>query len=63
VFVCQCTAVTDRDIAEAVDSGAVTVDAVGHETGAGTGCGSCHDSIEAIISERRGQCPRLTLVS
>jgi NAD(P)H-nitrite reductase large subunit len=63
VFVCQCAAVTDRDITDAIDSGAVTVDAVGHETSAGTGCGSCHDSIEAIISQRCGQCPRLSLVS
>lgn len=62
MFVCHCAAVTDAVIAEAVDAGADTVAAVGLDTGAGTGCGGCHDSIEAILAERGAHCPRLTLV-
>jgi bacterioferritin-associated ferredoxin len=58
VFVCHCEVVTDREIARAVDDGADTVQAVGFETGAGTGCGGCHESIEAIIADRCGACPR-----
>jgi bacterioferritin-associated ferredoxin len=61
VFVCHCAAVTDREIAAAVDDGADTVADVGYQTDAGTGCGGCHESIEAIISERCLACPRLTL--
>jgi bacterioferritin-associated ferredoxin len=61
MFVCQCKAVTEHDIADAVDAGADSVDAVGDETGAGTGCGGCHESIEAILAERGVRCPRLTL--
>jgi bacterioferritin-associated ferredoxin len=61
VFVCHCAAVTDREIASAVDAGADTVSDVGYDTGAGTGCGGCHETIEAIIAERCAGCPRLTL--
>ena len=61
MFVCQCAAVTDRDIAAAVDAGHTTVDSVGEETCAGTGCGGCVESIQAIISERCGGCPRAAL--
>ena len=62
MFVCQCAAVTDREIAEAVQAGADTVSAVGHHTGAGTGCGGCHESIESLIEVHCGQRTRLTLV-
>jgi bacterioferritin-associated ferredoxin len=58
VFVCHCQVVSDRDVAAAVDAGADTVDAVGFVTGAGTGCGGCHESIEAILAERCAGCPR-----
>jgi bacterioferritin-associated ferredoxin len=61
VFVCQCNAVTDREIAEAIDAGNVTVEDVGDETGAGTGCGTCVGSIEDMIDERCGACPRVAL--
>jgi bacterioferritin-associated ferredoxin len=61
VFVCQCAAVTERDIADAVAAGADTVGEVSIETGAGAGCGTCHESIEAILLACGG-CPRLSLV-
>jgi NAD(P)H-nitrite reductase large subunit len=61
VYVCYCHAVTTREVEAAVDNGAETVDAVGDETGAGTGCGGCHPTIEDILETRCGSCPRLSL--
>jgi NAD(P)H-nitrite reductase large subunit len=57
VFVCHCEVVTYDDVAAAVDSGADSVEAVGQRTGAGTGCGMCHESIEGVLAERCGSCP------
>jgi bacterioferritin-associated ferredoxin len=50
VFVCICRVVTDDQIGAAVDRGAMSLDAVQSLTGAGSGCGSCHDSIEDTIA-------------
>jgi bacterioferritin-associated ferredoxin len=61
VFVCQCTAVTDHDVVEAVDDGATNVGDVGYFTGAGTGCGGCHESIQAILDRHRAEAPRVAL--
>jgi bacterioferritin-associated ferredoxin len=61
VFVCQCEAVTYDEVAAVVDAGAVTVEAVGRCSGAGTGCGICQESIEAIVEERCGSCPLAAL--
>jgi bacterioferritin-associated ferredoxin len=61
VYVCYCHAVTAREVEAAVDDGATTVDAVGDETGAGTGCGTCHPTIEEIVDARCGTCPRRAL--
>lgn len=58
MFVCHCAAITDGEITEAVDCGATTVTAISFETGAGGGCGGCHETIEAIIAARCGSCPR-----
>jgi bacterioferritin-associated ferredoxin len=55
VFACICHAVTDDEVAVAVDMGAATVEAVGTVTGAGTGCGSCRSHLEDLIVERA--CP------
>ncbi len=57
MFACICHAVSDDEIADAVDRGADTVTAVGCSTRAGTGCGMCHDHIEDIIEQRCGSCP------
>jgi bacterioferritin-associated ferredoxin len=61
VFVCQCEVVTYDEVADAVDNGADTVEAVGQYTGAGTGCGGCHESIESVLAERCGSCPLVRL--
>ena len=59
MFVCICRAVTAAEIERAVDSGADCVEAVSAVTGAGTSCGTCHDTIDDVISERCFSCPRL----
>lgn len=45
MYVCICKAVSQRVVAEAIEDGARTVDAVSACTGAGTDCGSCRRSI------------------
>jgi bacterioferritin-associated ferredoxin len=61
LYACICHAVTVDEVAEAVDSGADTVEAVGSATRAGTCCKSCHDHLEEIIEERCGSCPLMGL--
>lgn len=60
MFACICHAVTEHEIRTAVDDGAGSVPEVGYATGAGTGCGSCHERIEDLIEERCGVCPLAT---
>lgn len=49
MYVCLCTGVTQRDILEAIEAGAATVEEVAYCTGAGTRCGTCVRSIAAMI--------------
>lgn len=50
MFVCMCTAVTEREIRDCVRAGAQTVDEVGERSLAGTGCGGCQESIQMILA-------------
>jgi bacterioferritin-associated ferredoxin len=49
MLVCHCLRVFDGAIRECVRSGARSVDDVSARCGAGTGCGGCLESIEAIV--------------
>jgi bacterioferritin-associated ferredoxin len=49
--------VTSDRVSTAIDNGAATVEAVSSATGACTGCGTCRDRIESMISERAQLCP------
>jgi bacterioferritin-associated ferredoxin len=49
VYACICAAVTDAAVGEAISQGARTPEAIGTATGAGTGCGSCHDHLCDMI--------------
>ena len=62
MYACICQAVTDDEVVEAVTAGAVSVEAVGHATFAGTGCGGCHDTLEQLI-DSCGGCPLAALVA
>ena len=51
-MVCACLKVGMRTIEAACAAGAVTVDAVGAATGAGTNCGSCRIEIARVIARK-----------
>ncbi|MCH5642208.1 MULTISPECIES: bacterioferritin-associated ferredoxin [unclassified Gordonia (in: high G+C Gram-positive bacteria)] len=52
MFVCICRAVTVDEVHQHVDDGAITADAIGERCGAGEGCGTCIDKLNAILGER-----------
>jgi bacterioferritin-associated ferredoxin len=65
VIVCVCRNVSERAVAGAVQAGARTVAEISRATGAGTSCGGCRGTIEAMIaglapcrSEPCAGCPR-----
>jgi bacterioferritin-associated ferredoxin len=49
VLVCQCVAVNDRRIVEEIETGALDLEDVAARCGAGTRCGGCHPTIEALL--------------
>lgn len=53
MFVCVCSAVSDRQVERAIDEGADTLDALAASTGAGTCCGSCRPLLLNLIDEHR----------
>jgi bacterioferritin-associated ferredoxin len=55
MYVCICQAVTDREVGAVIASGAGTAEEVGNRCGAGTGCGTCLDRIEAMLAVPAGQ--------
>lgn len=54
MYVCICRAVTEREVKDAIDEGARSVDAVIAACCAGDDCGACHERIEDMIEERHG---------
>ncbi|MFM5907098.1 MAG: molybdopterin-dependent oxidoreductase [Novosphingobium sp.] len=48
-IVCVCHGIGERDIAAAACGGAVTVEAIGERTCAGTNCGSCRPAIARLL--------------
>lgn len=54
-IVCTCFEVSEEEIREAIKKGATTVEAVGDETNAGTGCGACQSRIQELIDEETKQ--------
>lgn len=57
MYVCLCTGVTDREIREKLHEGAASVVDVMRCTGAGTGCGTCVETIASMIEEQVGARP------
>ncbi len=51
MFVCICRAVTEQQVASAIESGALTREAVSKACRAGGDCGACHGMIEAKIED------------
>ncbi|MEZ4226149.1 MAG: (2Fe-2S)-binding protein [Polyangiaceae bacterium] len=54
MLVCHCHRVCEREIQRAVDAGADSVHAVGAACGAGTSCGGCLPTIDAIVQQAAG---------
>jgi nitrite reductase (NADH) large subunit len=48
--VCNCHKVTERTLRAAIEGGACTLEALGEETCAGTGCGSCKSDLTQLIA-------------
>lgn len=56
VTICYCNNVNKSEIVKAIkEKGLKTVDEVGEETMAGTGCGQCQDDIQEILDEINGK--------
>ncbi len=54
MYACICAAVTDATVTDVICRGARTPEEIGATTGAGTGCGSCHDHLCDMISKLTG---------
>ncbi|WP_211302341.1 (2Fe-2S)-binding protein [Nannocystis exedens] len=51
VLLCQCNTVFEHEVIACVRRGARTVEEVGDDCEAGTGCGSCRGAIKTILEE------------
>ncbi len=51
MFVCLCKAISDKDIEEAVHAGAEDFAAVQQRLGTGTGCGTCQEFTQEVITQ------------
>jgi bacterioferritin-associated ferredoxin len=49
MFVCHCRALTDREIDEAIASGARDLDELGRRCGAGITCGGCCPLLQELL--------------
>ena len=50
-IICTCMSVSVKDIRQAIDEGARTVQEVQDKTGAGTVCGVCNEDLEQCVME------------
>jgi bacterioferritin-associated ferredoxin len=53
VIICQCAAVSDRAVSEAVASGARSLAQVCRATDAGQDCGACVFNVKRVMREHR----------
>lgn len=50
MIICHCEVVSDRQVEAAVDCGAVCADDIARSCAAGTQCGACRPTIEALLA-------------
>jgi NAD(P)H-nitrite reductase large subunit len=48
---CSCHGVRDAAVADAIDAGAASIDDIGEHCRAGSTCGGCHPTLEALLDE------------
>ena len=58
MIVCLCHAVRDRELDAAIAEGAESVEQIGEQCGAGTGCGACIPEIEDRLERAGRGCDR-----
>jgi bacterioferritin-associated ferredoxin len=64
VIVCHCHRISERTVLDVVYSGALSTEEVGRACGAGTSCGGCRPTLDAIVEKAcacncgAGDCPR-----
>jgi bacterioferritin-associated ferredoxin len=65
MYVCICHSVTDRQIREAVDQGAASLEDLGETLALGTSCGKCLDCASEVLADALRTCedPHLALPS
>ncbi len=51
MYVCICAAVTEAQVQACIDTGARTMERIGEQCQAGTGCGTCIDRLLMMIEE------------
>ena len=51
MYVCQCRAVTDREVRTAIDAGACSIPEVTAATGAGGRCRGCWPTLLELLAE------------
>jgi bacterioferritin-associated ferredoxin len=56
MYICVCQAVTERQVREAVESGATSMRALREQLGVASSCGRCASSAHCILKECK-QCP------
>lgn len=56
MYVCVCLAVTESEVREAIDDGAMTREAVTRACRAGGDCGACHGMISEMIEDKLDAC-------
>ena len=52
MYVCVCNAVTEKQVQQAIDNGAVTVALLKEELNVANHCGACGDCLQACLSRR-----------
>ena len=55
LYVCICNAVTEREVNDAIDTGATTVKALNRRLGVGAQCGACVGCAKECLSKRQMQ--------
>ena len=51
MYVCVCNAVTEQQLRQAINKGAITVQQLKQELGVATRCGACHDCLKDYLKQ------------